>query len=541
MARVFFGTKYMTVRLYDIKLPLGSDERRLAEIAGERLGVAPGGIRDVRIRRRSIDARQKPRVCFVYTLDIDVAESLSSDSLRQLEVPDEGSAWPHPEAGTSELRGRPVVVGAGPAGLLAAFTLAQRGFSPLVIERGKPGEARAADVAEFLASRTLDPESNILFGEGGAGTFSDGKLYTGKGGGRARQVLKLFVQCGAPEDIAYDAKPHVGTDFLRAMVIALREKTEQAGGEFRFGCKATGLAIERGQLAGVKCGGELVESGAVVLAIGHSARDTFEVLLAEGVALERKPFQLGLRIEHPQCLIDRTQYGEAAGHPQLPAADYRLVAKASAHGRSVHSFCMCPGGVVVPAVSEAGGLVTNGMSYRARDLAWANGALVTTAEPKDFGGDGPLAGVEFQRHWERRAFEMAGSNYDCPAQRASDFVRGRTSRSLPDSSYPFGLVSCPVAGALPDFAAEALARALPVFERKLRGFLSDRALLLGPETRASSPVRIVRSQDTRESVNLPGLYPVGEGAGYAGGIMSSAIDGILTAEQIVRRFAPPRG
>lgn len=542
----------MTIRLYNIfadieEAPRGphpvapGGEKALAARAAERLGLSAADILGLRVVRRAIDARHRPR--FVYTLDVELGERerelqefLPPHSARLLAAEEA----PRPLPGGEPLAGRAVVVGAGPAGLFAALTLAAHGYRPLVIERGRLVERRVADVARFHADRTLDPESNYLFGEGGAGTFSDGKLTTRIDDVRIAAVLSALAECGAPPEIAFDARPHVGTDRLRSVIVNIRKKIESLGGEFRFGARVEKIE-DRGRILEVSTPFGRFESGAVVLAIGHSARDTFEMLREAGVALEPRAFQMGLRIEHPQEIINGAQYGKWSGHPALGAAEYRMVWKGEGDFRAVYSFCMCPGGEIMAATAQSGCLCTNGMSDCARDGRFANSALVVPVNPEDFASfsAGPLCGVRFQEHWERAAFALGGGDWRAPAQKAPDFLSGSETRRIDDTSYRFGVTPADLSRALPGYAIAAIRRALPVFGRAIRGFDGDAALLTGPETRVSSPVRITRDAETRLSVSTPALYPAGEGAGYASGIMSSAVDGMLTAEAIISRFARP--
>jgi len=530
----------MPVRIHNIRVPLDAAGARLESLAAAKLGIKAGEVAALRIVRRAIDSRKRTPV-FVYTIDATlspgrdeaaVAERLAATLVAQPEEPRLELA-----PGSDPLPGRPVVVGSGPAGLFVAWLLATHGFRPLVIERGRPVAQRAKDIDVFFKAGSLDPESNILFGLGGAGTWSDGKLTWSSSDPLAELVLHTLIRCGAPGDILVDAKPHIGTDLLRGIVTKLSGMIEDAGGELRFGRRVTSLALEGGRAAGVRCGDEAIEAGAVILGVGHSARDTFRTLSDQGVAMEARPFQVGVRIEHPQEMIGRAQYGTSAGHPKLPPAEYSLRHKAHGGWRSVHSFCMCPGGVVLPAMNENGEVCTNGMSRSARDGEFANAALVVPVGPKDFGG-GRFDGLAFQEHIERAAFKATGS-FSAPAQRADHFIEDRKGGVPERTSYPLGVVTAQFSRILPRPVYQSIVRGLAMtFNHSIRGFASERGTVLGPETRVSSPVRIVRGDDTRESISTPGLYPIGEGSGYAGGIVSSAIDGLRTARAIIERFKP---
>jgi len=530
------------IRVFEVKLPPDHDEAQLKSALLVRLKIPADELRSWRVARRSIDARKKDRVQIVYLLDAEVADPaavLANAATGKIEPAPEYRYQP-PQPGGELLAARPVIVGSGPAGLFAGLLLAEAGYRPLLLERGQSVERRARDVANLLERGVFDPESNVVFGEGGAGTFSDGKLYTLIGDDRRHKVFAELAACGAPPAILVSARPHIGTDNLRRVVPALRARILAAGGEVRFGQRVSDLHIAAGRVRGVLvAGADAIPAGAVVLAAGHSARDTYSMLHARGVALAPKAFSLGVRIEHHQLGIDRTQYGAAAGHPRLGAAEYKLVHH-GADERSVYSFCMCPGGEVVPAASEADGVVTNGMSHFARDGRNANSALLVTVRPGDCGGDEPLAGLDFQRRWERAAFVLGGGGHTAPVQRLGDFLAGRATVQLGNvqPTYRPGCRPGDLARCLPQFAVQALRGALPALERKLRGFSNPDALLTGVETRSSSPVRVLRDADGQSSVG--GLYPAGEGAGYAGGIVSAAVDGLRVAEAIIRRFAPPR-
>lgn len=529
------------IRVFEIRLALDHDEEQLRSALLERLSIPADELLAWRVARRSVDARKKDRVQLVYLLDAEVADPaavLARAATGKLE-PAPDYRYRPPPPGTERMTHRPVIVGSGPAGLFAALLLGEAGYRPLLLERGKPVEQRTADVAALLERGAFDPESNVVFGEGGAGTFSDGKLYTLIGDDRRHKVFAELAACGAPPEILVAAKPHIGTDNLRRVVPALRARILAAGGEVRFGQRVSDLLIETNQVRGVMVGAaDTILAGAVVLAAGHSARDTFAMLHARGVALAPKPFSLGVRIEHLQAKIDRVQHGFATGHPRLGAAEYKL-SHHGADGRAVYSFCMCPGGEVVPAASEADGVVTNGMSLFARAGRNANSALLVSVRPEDFGGVSPLAGLDFQRRWERAAFTLGGGAHAAPVQRLEDFLADRPSVRLGAvlPTYRPGHRLGDIAHCLPQFAVQALRAALPMLERKLRGFTDPDALLTGVETRSSSPVRVLRDDSGQSSVG--GLYPAGEGAGYAGGIVSAAVDGLRAAEAIIRRFAPP--
>ncbi len=526
------------IRLTELRLPLEHTPEALTAAVLQRLQLNPADLLALRIHKRSPDARKKSALLFVYSLDIEVIDEAAvlerfKDDSHVKPTPD--MSYQFVAQAPASLPLRPIVVGFGPAGIFAALILAQAGFKPLVLERGKKVRERTKDTWDLWRKHTLHPESNVQFGEGGAGTFSDGKLYSQIKDRRhlGRKVLTEFVKAGAPEEILYVNRPHIGTFRLVSMVEKMRAEIEALGGEIRFEARVADLSIEEGQVRGVVlASGEEIRADHVVLALGHSARDTFEMLYRCGVFMEAKAFAVGFRIEHPQSLIDKARYGNFAGHPLLGAADYKLVHHAS-NGRDVYSFCMCPGGQVVAATSEPGCVVTNGMSQYSRAERNANSGLVVNVTPADFGGDGPLAGIEFQRRWEQRAFELGGGNYDAPGQRVGDFLAGQPSTQLGEvaPSYQPGVRPTDLATALPDYVIAAMREAIPAFDRQIRGFALDDAVLTGVETRTSSPLRITRGADC-QSLNVRGLYPAGEGAGYAGGILSAGVDGIEVAEAV---------
>jgi uncharacterized FAD-dependent dehydrogenase len=530
----------MTLRVNNIRLPIELPEQSLREVLAQTLGISPTDLTRFRILRKSLDARSRVDLKFVYSAAVElganeqmVLEARRDPRVESYQLP----VFEEPVAGKEGLSDRPVIVGSGPAGLLAAFFLAIRGYQPLVLERGQAVKKRVPAIRAFDRGGDFDRENNYLFGEGGAGTFSDGKLTCRMSGPDVDWVLERFVECGGKPEIRYEHRPHLGSNRLPMLVRNFRRQIEARGGEYRFGCRVENLDLSEGRIRGVYTSSGYIPASVVVLAIGHSARDTYEMLNELGIPLAAKPFQLGVRIEHPQEQVNRHKYGRSLDFDILGAADYTLIAR----GRTdLFTFCMCAGGVIIPSVSEPDMFCTNGMSNSRHDTPYANSGLVVTLDAREIMGDHPLAGVELQRRFEAAAFELAGRNYLSPIQRASDFVAGRApgGGERLQCSYQRGTRPLALDQVLPPTVAAAVRTGLPIMDRKWRGdFLKD-AILVGPEMRGSSPVRIERDAISRECPGVGGLYPIGEGAGYAGGIISAAVDGLRAAKTIVGRYAP---
>ena len=536
------------IRVTQIKLPIGHLPDALKAALAKKLKLSAFEIKEFKVFKRAHDARSRTAILFIYTVDAIVRDEAAvlERFARDPDIkPTPDTAYKFVASAPASFQ-RPLVIGAGPCGLFAGLLLAQMGLRPIILERGKVVRERTKDTWGLWRKGVLNTESNVQFGEGGAGTFSDGKLYSQIKDPRhlGRKVLEEFVKAGAPEEILTEAHPHIGTFRLVTVVEEMRKIIEGLGGEYRFQSKVTDLLIENRAIKGVKLeSGEEILSGHVVMAVGHSARDMFQIMLDRGVALEAKPFSIGFRIEHPQSLIDKARFGRSV--PELGAADYKLVHHAK-NGRSVYSFCMCPGGTVVAATSEEGRVVTNGMSQYSRAERNANAGIVVGIEPPDYapydkgvpGETGVLAGVALQRHWETQAFRQGGASYVAPGQRVGDFLAGVPSKALGSvvPSYKPGVLPTDLSACLPDYAIAAIREAIPAFGKQIRGYDMEDAVLTGVETRTSCPIRVPRGEDF-QSPNTKGLYPAGEGAGYAGGILSAGVDGIKVAEAVARDIA----
>jgi len=534
----------MSIRVSNLRLPLEEPESALPVHLAKALRVPVAQLDSWRILRKSLDARIKGEFHFVYTAIVDLEDERRIAALGRKrprgDIRIDQYAEPRfvlPAHGAEPLNHRPVIVGSGPAGLVAGYFLAEQGYQPIVLERGRAVRQRIHDVAAFDAGGSFEPESNYLFGEGGAGTFSDGKLTCRSSGSEVRRVLELFAESKGKPSILYDYRPHLGSNRLPAVVKALRRRIEALGGEVRFSCRVEDLDLAEGRVEGIHTSAGYIAADVVLLAIGHSARDTIEMLVRRGVPMVPKAFQMGVRIEQPQETVNRVKYGAAPLEQQLGSADYTLVARGP---HDLFTFCMCAGGYIIPSVSEEGYFCTNGMSLSKRDSPFANSGLVVTVPREHFLGTDVLAGVRLQAQYERRAFELGRGEYRCPIQLAKDFLENRRTAALPPCSYPRGLVLAELAELAPPVVRDALHHGLPILDRKWRGRFLEDATLVGPEARGSCPIRMVRDDHTRETPGISGLYPVGEGAGYAGGIVSAAVDGLKSSMAIIAKHAPLR-
>lgn len=549
----------MPIIVRNIRLGLDEPEDQLLHTVAKRLRVSTKAVRAYAIVRRSLDARRKNDIHFSYQIELELDEPAAKQRKRLKRFGLNDAAWLDPpqcdlpEPGTETLHQRPIVIGFGPAGMLAAIRLASLGYQPIVLERGREVRQRHRDVMQrYYQERDFDPTSNLLFGEGGAGTYSDGKLYTRISDPRCRYVLETLYQHGADPDVLIDARPHIGSDRLPSICTRIRLKIESLGGQIRFECHVDDIRIADGKLeaihlagAGAPQGGEWMPTGPVILAIGHSARDTVRMLHDRGIRIDPKPFQIGIRIEHPQSLVDTWQYGAAAGHRRLGSAEYHMVAKkAAGEYGDVFSFCMCPGGTILPTNESHEMIATNGASRANRAGPFANSGLVMTVDPTtliaDTGHNVALEAMAYLERWERLAFKATNRTYRVPAQRAQDFLGNVVSDGALETSFPLGGQWTAIPEIIPAAVNTALRRALPMLDAKYPGFAGPDAIITGPETRASAPVRITRDPQTRQAEGVAGLYPAGEGAGYAGGIVSAAVDGIAAADCIIRHYAPVR-
>ncbi|MCR1952132.1 MULTISPECIES: FAD-dependent protein [unclassified Clostridium] len=531
----------MSIRVNNIALKIDEDKDTLIKRVSKKLKISESEIKNIKIIKESLDARKKNDIKYIYCVEVEHKnEEKLVNRLKDKDVKFEAPSYnAEIVSGDKELKNRPVVVGFGPAGIFAALLLAEKGYKPLVIERGEDVDKRTETVDNFWKTGELNTESNVQFGEGGAGAFSDGKLTTRIKDTRCDYVLRELVRAGAPEEITYVAKPHVGTDLLKGVVKNIREKIKELGGEVLFSSKLEDIKSEDGRVKSIIVNGKEIECENLIIAIGHSSRDTYEMLHKRDVFMQPKAFAIGVRIEHPQELINKSQYGDMYQHPKLKAAEYRLTYQSEKLKRAVYSFCMCPGGVVVAAASENERLVSNGMSYHARDLANANSALVVTVGPEDFEGDSPLRGMEFQRHYESLAYKLGGGKYKAPVQLVGDFMQDKVSTKLGSvtPSYTAGYVFKDLRECLPDYVIEALKEGIVDFDKKIKGYGNYDSILTGIETRTSAPVRMTRDENL-QSISMNGLFPAGEGAGFAGGIISAAVDGLKVAEKIIQEYKP---
>ncbi|WP_434798147.1 NAD(P)/FAD-dependent oxidoreductase [Terrisporobacter vanillatitrophus] len=529
------------LRVSNIKISINDDKSKILKLVLNKLKIKENELIKYHIFKESIDARKKGKIDFVYTVDVELKneQKLLKNAPKDV-VEVKQPSYIDIKHGSNKMNHRPVVVGSGPAGLFASLLLAQRGYNPLLIERGLDVDERTKDINNFWNNRIFKNNSNVQFGEGGAGTFSDGKLTTRIKDIRCRKVLEELVNFGSPDEILYSHKPHVGTDILKNVVKNIREEIKKLGGEVRFNSQVTDIEVENDSIKAVIVNNEeRIECDHVIFAVGHSARDSYEMLYSKGVKIIQKPFAIGARIEHPQVLINKSQYKEFYDHPRLGAADYRLIEHTS-NGRTAYSFCMCPGGTVIASASNEFEVVTNGMSEHARDKVNANSAFLVNVTPEDFGSTHPLAGIEFQRKYEKLAYELGGNNYNAPMQLVGDFLNDKITTDIGkvEPSYKPGVTGTDLRECLPEFVASTMKEALLSLDKKLNGFAMHDAVLTGVETRSSAPVRIVRDEETLQSVSTKNLYPCGEGAGYAGGIVTAAVDGIKCAEKIIGKYCP---
>jgi uncharacterized FAD-dependent dehydrogenase len=541
----------MPIVVRNIRLNIDEPEEMLLDRVAKKLRIAKDAIRHHSILRRALDARRRDEIHFVYHLELTLTDGPAAEKNKIRRLHDQNVAliepqsWPDPVPGAEPLSHRPVIVGFGPAGMFAALRLAEFGHRPIVLERGRDVSRRHYDILKkYYRDREFTEESNLLFGEGGAGTYSDGKLYTRRSDPLHAVVLEMLYRHGADPRILTDARPHVGSEKLPTICRRIRQKIEALGGEVRFDAKLEDMEFSNAangrKVARLLVSGQWIDASAILLAIGHSARDSIRMLADRGVRIEAKPFQIGVRVEHPQPLVDRWQYAELCGHESLPPAEYHVVAKGAGREMGdVFSFCMCPGGMILPSQEKLGIIATNGASPSRRNLPFANSGLVITMPPERFGGD-PLAGLAFQEQCERRAWEATEGSQCVPAQRATDFLAGRTSDGNLETSYPLGGRWTDVRTLLPDDVIVALQRAVEMLDKRMPGFAGSDGLVTAPETRASAPIRMTRHHQTRQSIDIEGLFPIGEGAGYAGGIVTAAIDGLKTADTMITNHAPAR-